>query len=456
MKKAIWTGTTILGIGLGSWLWSHQATATEVFEPVTLNVEVQVRVEGKEATEHSDFEFAFVLEQLSEEQEVLNEKISTTGVFPDLMFAEAGVFPFRVRQVLDELERWTLDDRVFYMEIVVPEGGEPNIHLPELVFTNIYHPFEFEPLTLELGFYLSANNPDFNFRFLLDDVEVDVTEMGYFEFEIPLMEPGEFVFRLSQIMDDLERWTLDDSVFDIQVYVPKVGEPLVEMPELVFTNHYEPYIPYTPYEPEPVEYVAAPPSSGIPENYAAWVSNEDALSYLALVNRHFRLSSSFTPHDLSTVQVNSTGGTHLMRYSAARAMEILFAEASYHGHTLIARSGFRSYATQQSTHHHWINVMGETEARRVSARPGHSEHQLGLALDISTHSLNGELRQSFSATAEGTWVRYNAHRFGFIVRYPYNREADTGFIYEPWHLRFVGVDSATAIFYGGLILEEYL
>jgi len=196
-------------------------------------------------------------------------------------------------------------------------------------------------------------------------------------------------------------------------------------------------------------------NTGIPEDSAVTVSNSEALSYLALVNRHFRLSSSFSPGDLSVVNVQSTHGTHHLRATAARAAEHLFADAAANGHTLVATSGYRSFATQQATHQHWINERGEAEARRISARPGHSEHQLGLALDITTPALGG-LSTQFSSTAEGTWVRNNAHRFGFIIRYPANREADTGFVYEPWHLRYVGVDAATTIHNGNLILEDFL
>ena len=198
-----------------------------------------------------------------------------------------------------------------------------------------------------------------------------------------------------------------------------------------------------------------PQSNSFPELYAVTISHIDALSYTALVNRNWRLDSDFSPTDLRVINVASFHGNHSLRASAANAAESMFLAASEDGHILVATSGYRSYWTQQSTHNHWINVMGETEARRVSARPGHSEHQLGLALDITTHALGG-LSEYFSFTNEGTWVRYNAHRFGFIVRYPYGREACTGYIYEPWHIRFVGIEAATTIFNDNLILEEFL
>jgi LAS superfamily LD-carboxypeptidase LdcB len=186
-------------------------------------------------------------------------------------------------------------------------------------------------------------------------------------------------------------------------------------------------------------------------------SNSESLSYLVLVNRYFRLANDFTPSDLSFVNVQSLNGSHLLRATAARAAEDLFDTAYVEeGHVLLATSGYRSFITQESTHNYWISVLGLEEARRVSARPGHSEHQLGLALDLSTHALGGYLSEGFSSTPEGAWVRNNVHRFGFIVRYPQNREADTGFTYEPWHIRYVGVEVASEIFNSGQILEEFL
>ena len=206
----------------------------------------------------------------------------------------------------------------------------------------------------------------------------------------------------------------------------------------------------------PVTRVDDTTTANVSADFPFILSHNESLSYLVLVNREFRLADDFTPHDLSVVNVQSLNGEHLLRVAAARAAEELFTEAHEAGHFLLATSGYRSFTTQVSTHHYWINVLGLEEAKRVSARPGHSEHQLGLALDLSTHILGGYLSEDFSLTPEGIWVRNNAHRFGFIIRYPRNREADTGFTYEPWHIRYVGIDAATEIFNSGMILEEFL
>ena len=200
--------------------------------------------------------------------------------------------------------------------------------------------------------------------------------------------------------------------------------------------------------------------SGIPENYATLLTNEQANSYDTLVNRHFKLPEDFSPGDLSVINAINTYGLPnmwiTMRQSAARALEDLLAAAELDGHTIIIISGYRSYQTQAGIHNNAIMSSGEEEARRFSARPGHSEHQLGLAVDLSTFGLGGHLSSTFSSTPEGAWVADNAHNFGFIVRYPQDRESDTGFIYEPWHLRYVGVEIATAMFGSGLVLEEFL
>ena len=196
---------------------------------------------------------------------------------------------------------------------------------------------------------------------------------------------------------------------------------------------------------------------------AAILTEEEALSYLALVNRCYRMSSDFSPYDLSVVNVATVNppfgsDVHHLRESAARATEELFRAAEAENLFLLMSSGYRSYDLQTFFHTNAVATHGLEEGRRISAVPGHSEHQLGLGVDLTTHALEGEgwLSQRFSTTPEGVWVRANAHRFGFIISYPQGREADTGFIYEPWHIRFVGVEAATEMFNAGQILEEFL
>ena len=292
---------------------------------------------------------------------------------------------------------------------------------------------------------------------LPEDLQVEVTDFARATFgEILFEQAGTFVYRLAQAELATDTLILDTRKFYVTVVVTLDDGKLVaqthylvdDVPvdEIVFAN--------LVFEPP---YVGA---SGIPENYATTISDEEALSYLTLVNRHFRLTSDFTPPDLSVVSAfNVYEDINLwisMRATAARAMEAMLESAYEAGHTLILISGYRSYENQTGIHNNAIASFGEEQARRSSARPGHSEHQLGLAMDLSTLELGAHLSADFALTPEGIWIREHAHLFGFIIRYPYNREADTGFMYEPWHLRYVGIEPATQIFENDWILEEFL
>lgn len=113
-------------------------------------------------------------------------------------------------------------------------------------------------------------------------------------------------------------------------------------------------------------------------------------------------------------------------------------------------SGYRSYADQEATYGGWANLHGSDVADTFSSRPGHSEHQTGLAIDVNLAD------PDFIGTPEATWLAMHAHEYGFVVRFPEGKEAITGYNYEPWHLRYLGVDLATELTATGLTLEEYL
>jgi hypothetical protein len=132
------------------------------------------------------------------------------------------------------------------------------------------------------------------------------------------------------------------------------------------------------------------------------------------------------------------------------AFDRMRADAASAGHELYISSGFRSYGSQESIYNRYVAADGQAEADRYSARPGHSEHQSGLTFDLNC------ICEAFGHQADGQWVADNAHRYGFIVRYPQAKEQVTGYIWEPWHLRYLGIDVATDVFQSGLTLEEYL
>jgi len=187
---------------------------------------------------------------------------------------------------------------------------------------------------------------------------------------------------------------------------------------------------------------------------------QNPLNILALVNKMFALPESYNPTDLVKPNVSFSFGDQtieksLMRQDAAAALEKMFAEAKASGIELFAVSGYRSYDRQRILFDAEVKKSGEEKAAQVVAVPGNSEHQSGLAMDISAKSANLGLTESFGETTEGKWLAANAHKYGFILRYPKGKEAITGYQYEPWHFRYVGVDASQTIFEKNITLEEY-
>lgn len=182
-------------------------------------------------------------------------------------------------------------------------------------------------------------------------------------------------------------------------------------------------------------------------------------SITALVNKSYGLDETYIPDDLVTVNVPTVlenPEVRQLRQVAADALYEMFEEAEKSGIYLHARSGYRSYQTQVQLFNNYAEKHGEEAANRYSARPGHSEHQTGLVMDVTSEKVNFQLDEKFGDTKEGEWLRDNAHEFGFIIRYPKEQEHITGYIYEPWHIRYLGREVATAVYESGLTYEEFL
>ncbi|MCQ4087367.1 D-alanyl-D-alanine carboxypeptidase family protein [Saccharibacillus sp. JS10] len=190
------------------------------------------------------------------------------------------------------------------------------------------------------------------------------------------------------------------------------------------------------------------------------VTNETSMK--VVVNKHRFLPDGYEPPDLVVPDVPFSFGdaqsqekSHL-RKEAAGALEQLFAGAKSANIELYAVSGYRSYARQKNIYDYNVSTKGEEETAKVSAFPGTSEHQTGLAMDVSALSVNNDLEQTFGDTEEGRWLAQHAHEYGFIIHYLKGKEEQTGYSYEPWHIRYVGTDLAQAVYDSGLSLEEYL
>lgn len=195
-------------------------------------------------------------------------------------------------------------------------------------------------------------------------------------------------------------------------------------------------------------------------------SKSDALQVIAkpesvtvLVNKQFSLPSSYEPTDLVYPDIPFTFTEKIekrkMRTAAAEAIEKLVAGAKKDGISLAGVSAYRSYATQKSLFQRYVAKDGEEKAKTYSAVPGTSEHETGLAIDVSGSDGKCAAEDCFGGTKEANWLEKHAQDYGFVIRYPKGKEKITGYQYEPWHIRYVGTDTAKDMVAKKMTMEEY-
>ena len=180
------------------------------------------------------------------------------------------------------------------------------------------------------------------------------------------------------------------------------------------------------------------PAGGETENVPETGETSPGLTYIdgiLVVNKTYPVPADYNP------------GVDPEAQSAFNKMQ---SDAYELGLNIYISSGFRSYDYQAGLYQRYVDHSGQAEADRYSARPGHSEHQTGLAFDLNS------ITDEFKDTDEGKWVTENCHNYGFIIRYPADKESVTGYMYEPWHIRYLGTETAQAVHDSGLCLEEYL
>ena len=182
-------------------------------------------------------------------------------------------------------------------------------------------------------------------------------------------------------------------------------------------------------------------------------------SVTVLINKEFSLPADYVPQNLRVpaIEFNFYGYEEkkLMREDAARALEELVEKASCEGLCVNGVSGYRSYRRQLSIYNENIVKNGLEYTNQYCAKAGCSEHQSGLAMDVSTDVIGNELDISFANTKEGKWLEENSWKFGYIIRYPKGKSDITGYSYEPWHIRYVGLELAKYLTENKLTMEEY-
>ncbi|HSJ00555.1 MAG TPA: M15 family metallopeptidase [Patescibacteria group bacterium] len=180
---------------------------------------------------------------------------------------------------------------------------------------------------------------------------------------------------------------------------------------------------------------------------------------LTVLDRSYALPAAYAPSDLvpaSKAGLTGSSGTKLVRSIVIEDLAAMGAAWREAGLSVIVESAYRSYGAQAATFESWVSRLGYAAALVRSARPGHSEHQLGTAIDVTSPGWGGRFGDWAVESAEGAWMAENAWRHGFVMSYPAGSEAQTCFSYEPWHYRWIGREAAAAHRSSGMPLRQFL
>ena len=184
------------------------------------------------------------------------------------------------------------------------------------------------------------------------------------------------------------------------------------------------------------------------------LNNSNIIANLVVVNNYNKLDKNYVPKNLVKVNIpfiDSISEEEQLEENVALQVEKLVKMASSEGINYLGTSGYRSYKSQKEIYYNRVKSQGLKKANEYVAKPGTSEHQTGLCIDLTN-----EDRWFVEVTKEAKWLKENAHKFGFILRYPKGKEDITGKKFEPWHIRYVGEDIAKYIYENNLTLEEYV
>ena len=185
-----------------------------------------------------------------------------------------------------------------------------------------------------------------------------------------------------------------------------------------------------------------------PRGYGDWS--------ITLVDTILRVPKTYVPPNLVRVVDLDVPGRGKVRQVVARDLKAMSDAAAAADAAIGIQSAYRSYEDQKAVFAHWVDIYGRSRALELSARPGHSEHQLGLTIDVRSEPPVDTLEGSWGGTAAGKWMRNHAWEYGFIMSYPKGKKAITCYAYEPWHFRYVGRPLAAKVHASGLTLREYL
>ena len=220
-----------------------------------------------------------------------------------------------------------------------------------------------------------------------------------------------------------------------------------------------------PYQPQVIEAIGAGSTGRLDAESAseavhtASQPEESCDDLKVLVDRSHSLPPDYVPEDLVPLWAYGIptlgGGEMFVRRVAARHLRLLVEDAWADGQELVVASAYRSYTDQQVSHARLASIYG-AGAEKMSATPGHSQHQLGTAVDFTNAAAGYEVWRAFGDTTAYSWLRANAPEHGFVLAYPHGQEIQTGYQWEPWHYRYVGRRNAERIEESGLTVQEFL
>ena len=211
------------------------------------------------------------------------------------------------------------------------------------------------------------------------------------------------------------------------------------------------YINYLNKTNETTETIVTNVNIGLDNEYYTNIKDiEDPEDILVLVNKYHALSEKYVPNDLENI--NSKYGSGKLKKEAKEAFEKMCEAAKLDNIKIYSGSAYRSYSYQKNLYNRYVLLDGRDIADTYSARAGHSEHQTGLALDI----LNGKWQYISKNDKEYTWLINNSYKYGFILRYPEGKEEITGYMYEEWHFRYLGIETATELHNLNITYDEYI
>lgn len=182
------------------------------------------------------------------------------------------------------------------------------------------------------------------------------------------------------------------------------------------------------------------------------ISNEDASKIDVLVNKYHKLDENYEPSDLTIIDSKYASGTQKLRKEAQIKFEEMASDMAKENLKIYAGSTYRSYTYQKGLYDRYVKKDGFAAAETYSARSGYSEHQLGLAVDI----VNDKWDYLSENDKEYDYLVKNSYKYGFILRYPRGSEYITGYMFEDWHFRYLGIELATKVFNSGLTYDEYI